>query len=191
MALAVLLGVTLAPPVSMLEQLILNRFALSEHELLLRALMTRSSTSAGAVLMVVMSVCVGPLVAELFFRGALFSALHRSRGLSAAAAVSIVACALFGLDARAVPGLILLGSAQALLRIVSGSLVPCIALHVAFGATFALGRLWGVVDVMGHLKLPALVAAGAWVAAALLAHAISSVGRSSEDAERARAEDAS
>lgn len=191
MALSLLLGVALAPPVAMLDQLVLDRFALTERELILRALLARGSTPAAAVGAVVASVCVGPLVSELFFRGALFSTLHRSAGLGAAALVSVLGFAFSTADLRAVPGLLLVGSAQALVRSVSGSLVPCIALHVALGASFAMGRLWGAVDVMGHLKLPALVAAGAWLGAALLAHAISSIARDSEDAERARVEDAS
>jgi hypothetical protein len=64
--------------------------------------------------------------------------------------------------------------------------LPALALHVGFGTVLTVGAITGA-----KIGASAGVALVGWLGVGMLAYAVQSVARSSEDAEEARAEDAS
>ena len=80
-----------------------------------------------------------PLFEEGLFRGVALPALVRPLGrLGAVLATALTFGALHGADPESVPPLILLGLALGWLRLASGSLWPCVALHLANNALVLL-----------------------------------------------------
>ncbi|HKQ68833.1 MAG TPA: CPBP family intramembrane glutamic endopeptidase [Polyangiaceae bacterium] len=138
---AALLGLALQGPVSLVEDVIYAKFPLSEANLAeLRELLTAQTTPQRIVLLVAAGL-VGPVVEEMFFRGALFKGLRREH----TDALTVVGVSLLFAAAHRdlrsfVPdmmGALVMGY----LRLVSGSLWPSILLHVAFNAVAVVTAL--------------------------------------------------
>jgi hypothetical protein len=75
------------------------------------------------------------------------------------------------------------------LRAVSGSLLPCLGLHVAFNMVGVLLLVTGVSTPTTALPIPIAVQVGGWVAAFALTYALHRLGQSSPEAAEARRED--
>jgi membrane protease YdiL (CAAX protease family) len=89
------------------------------------------------------AVFVAPPVEEFVFRGVLFSGLARSSSVGVAACVSTVVFALVHISGwppywPAIAAVLLLGGAAQRARIVSGSLAPGLAMHVAYNVGLML-----------------------------------------------------
>ena len=113
------------------------------------------------ILMFVTVVVGAPIVEEIMFRGYLFAALTRWKGPWPAAVIS---GALFGLahvlahPPIAWPQLAVMGFLLALVFWITGSLLPCIALHAANNAlvmSLSLGWTWQV--PLAVVGIPALI----------------------------------
>ena len=184
------LGITLQLPAQSLEQLVTHYFPLSAPELLERSLLF-SGGSVGHVVALLLAVgCVGPLVEELFFRGALFGGLRRGQSVAGAVVVSSVAFALSHLDFRQWLPLLVVAFALGYLRAVGGSLLPCLALHVGFNTVTIIGILTGVSTVTRPMHIGPPLAIAGWGATLALLYAVQVVASRSPEAEQARLEDA-
>ncbi len=95
---------------------------------------------------IVMAIAIAPPVEEFVFRGALWTGFERSWGPIGA---GIVVTALFvcmhllesGRYPPAIAAIATLGAACIVARVLSGSLVPPIAMHMAYNAVIAIGTL--------------------------------------------------
>jgi uncharacterized protein len=188
-ALGLALGLALLLPVDSLRQLVERRFPTPEAELAERAMLLSADTLVQKVLLVAAVVCAGPLVEELFFRGALFGAVRRGQAAAGAAIVTTIAFTLSHLDWRAWPSLLLVAAVLGYLRAASGSLLPCLALHVAFNGAGIAALFTGVSTVTRPMPLPAGVLIFGWLLTLALLAGVQYVADKSSRALEARAED--
>jgi len=191
-ALGLLLGGLLHLPAAALRGAVERLAPTPPDALARRALLLEVSGPADLVGTVLVVACLVPLAEELWTRGVVFGLVAPSGGRAVAAAVSVAAfVALHALAWRELPTLILTGGALGLLRAVSGSLLPPLALHVAFNATMVLALVTGMASATRPLAPgPAAVALGSLGVAGLLLLS-GWVGLRSLAARQAREEDAS
>lgn len=162
----------------------------AEQDLAAQALLLSASSPLRLVVVLLVVACVGPLVEELFFRGALFGALLRGRGVGAASAVSGLCFVVGHLNHRKWPALAVVALVLSHLRAVSGSVLPGLAMHVAFNAVTVLAVFAGEGRTTMPERidlLPALLGAAATVALSLAVHHVAS---RAPGVRRGRAEDA-
>lgn len=150
-------------------------------------LILASHTSIESVALVLVLVGLVPLAEEIFFRGAVYGALRRSRSTPyAAAVVSAAGFTLCHVNLQLLLPIAFVASVFGFLRASSGSLYPSLVAHMAFNAVPVVTSLQGlhVVEIWVHQFgfeiFAALVVAGA------LFHAVAS---RSERAAHDRAED--
>jgi len=189
-ALGLLLGALLQLPAAPLRGLVERLAPTPPEALARRALLFEVTGPVDLVGTVVVVACLVPLAEELWTRGVLFGLVAPRRGRVVAAAVSVGAfLALHAVTWRELPTLMLAGGVLGLLRAVSGSLLPALALHVAFNATAVLSLVTGVASATRPLAPPpGVVALGSLgVLGALLA--VGGIGRRSLAARQARQED--
>jgi membrane protease YdiL (CAAX protease family) len=184
------LGLALHPPAETLRALVTRFRPESEANLAHKAALLAADTPVRAVMLVVAAVCVVPLVEEVFFRGAIFSALRRSQTAAGAAVVTALCFVMTHVEMRDWPSLLLVAIVMSHLRVASGSLLPCLALHVAFNGATIAAHLTGVSSVTQPAPLGWPVVLAGWIATAALVFAVQYVAQRSPEAERARAEDA-
>ncbi len=171
-ALGLLLGALLQLPAAALHGLVERLAPTPPEALARRALLLEVSGPADLVGTVVMVACLVPLAEELWTRGVLFGLVAPRQGRVVAVAVSVGAfLVLHAVSWRDLPTLTLAGGVLGLLRAVSGSLLPALALHVAFNATGVLSLVTGAASATRPLALsPGVVALGLLgILAALLA----------------------
>ena len=185
-ALGVGIGGLLPFATGSLDALIEAKFPASEEAKVVSQLLFSTTSSARAIGLVVATSIVLPLVSELCFRGAIFGAMRRSGPLALATGCAAVTPVLADFEWRRWPALFLVGIFASHVRAASGSLLPALALHVGFGTVITIGAITGArfgsgtgVTVVG------------WLGVVALAYAVQTVSRDNEDAEEARAEDAS
>jgi membrane protease YdiL (CAAX protease family) len=183
------IGVVLPFPAESISQLVLRLFPLGERAMIERVLYHRAESSSAAVAMALVGVCLVPLAEEVLFRGALFGLLRRNRSLAGAVVGSTIAFVIAHLDPRDWPSLCLVGLVLAYVRAVSGSLFAALALHVGFGAVGVHAALTGLATSSGGVPLSLPLVLGSWILLVVLVMGVQWFGRSSEEAERARAED--
>jgi uncharacterized protein len=183
------LGLVLQAPADTLRALVERFRPLGEEELARRAALFEAETPLRAVLLIVAAACVVPLVEELFFRGAIFGGLRRSQGAVGAAVATAACFVITHVDVTLWPSLILVSIVLSHLRIASGSLLPCLALHVGFNGAAIAAQLTGVTSVTSPTPLGLPVVLAGWAATAGLVFAVQYVAQRSPEAERARAED--
>lgn len=124
-------------------------------------------TAATVALIAVFAVVIAPIVEETFFRGYVFTALRTSLPVGWAAVITGVifgAVHGFGSPIGFLPPLAVLGTVLCLVYWKTGSLLPCIALHLtnnAIALTVALDWTWqglvlwvGAMAVASALVLP-------------------------------------
>jgi uncharacterized protein len=184
------LGVSLHFPAESLRQLA-ERLAPTPSEVLAqRAALLDGSTPLRAALVLVVVGCVGPLVEELFFRGALFGALRRTHAVVGSTLVSAMAFVISHLDPRMWLPLLVVSAVLGYLRAASGSLLPGLALHVAFNTVTVIAVASGVSSLTAPEDVAAEVLLPGWVVTGLLLLGAARLSRS-PDAETARAMDES
>jgi uncharacterized protein len=167
--LSALLGVAIQAPTSVLADFI-ERVLPSQPGLLEeRALRLTPTSTLHALTIAAIVIGGGPLLEELFFRGALFGALERTH--ARVESVLLVACcfALAHLDPRLFLPLFLVGLALSYVRALTGSIWPGLFLHATFnGVTLALvfagsmpgGRMTALphlLTILGSLVAGALI----------------------------------
>jgi membrane protease YdiL (CAAX protease family) len=187
--LGALLGLAMQLPMNALYAAVLERFPLQEPSSL-QPHYDAASLPVRAVMGFVL-VAAGPAIEEVFFRGALFAPLVR-RPESNRAWVTIVVTGVLFAAAHVwrwqdVLCIIPMGVVLGYLRHASGSLLPSIFAHACFNAV-AMGQLAMRREDMTPTPL---VLALTVAATALVVGSIVWLGRTSENARLARAEDAS
>lgn len=128
------LGIILHLPAGYLGALVERRFP-TPPPLLRAQLQQLTPSSALLALGMLLSVAViVPFAEELFFRGALFSALARSTPTFVAIWTTSIGFALAHQEPRNWPPLLLVALTLGVLRSLGGSIWPAVALHAAFNA---------------------------------------------------------
>jgi hypothetical protein len=189
-ALGLGLGVTLHGPADTLGKVV-DRFAPpSEAELVERAAALGDLSPGRGVALIVVVACVGPLMEEAFFRGALFGALRRSHSAAVSVVVTSVCFAVSHQELRVWAPSLLAAFALGFFRHASGSVLPCLALHVTFNAVMLAPVLTGLVPAHRPFDLGSGLAMAGWVLSAMILWVARRVALASPEAERARAEDA-
>lgn len=184
------LGLALQIPAGSLA-LLIEQVAPTPPEVLAeRAALLTTDRPAELAVMILVSACALPFVEELFFRGALFGGLRREHSALGAALVTALCFALSRPDIRSWPALLLLGGALSHLRMTSGSVVPCVALHVGFGAAELLALLLGISGPSSPLSVPWWAIVLGWLVAGGLGAMIQTIALQSDQAAAARQEDA-
>lgn len=188
--LAMLLGFTVHFPAEAADIGMQHLFPTSAKDLQQEMALLTADTPFGKAMILFFVACVGPLVEEVLFRGALFGALRRYRSLVATTA-AIGACFVIAHPAPLKwPALSVVAFVMTYVRAVSGSLVPTIAMHVVFNAITAVAFALGQTVDPANRKLelvPTLVFSGITV---LLVVAVRFIANRAPAARRGRAEDA-
>lgn len=142
MLLAIVAGAALVPAGSWLEAAVEAKFPSPppDPEIVDQLLGTPAKRAAALVA----SIAILPVVSELFFRGALFTPLRRGRRVDVVVFATAAYDALFYQDARVLASCVLMLVAVGWVRATTASVIPAIALRVAFAgvglAPEALGR---------------------------------------------------
>ena len=187
--LGLLLGIALQAPADTLQAIVEAVAGPPSEELLLRrAAMMRAESELEAAMMMLSAACVVPLVEELLFRGAFFGGLRSHSSAVSAAFMSGLAFVICHLDPRVWLPLAAVAVVLSLLRVVSGSVLPGFALHLAFNAVTLALVVLRIVAVDRRLDLPWHLSLAGWVATLLLLYAVLRVAESDE-ATRARIQD--
>jgi uncharacterized protein len=185
---AILLAAALTPPIDALFEVMLRRYPDSKEaggrisDLLANA-STPKLIAFGAIIMV-----IGPILEEIFFRGALFNPIERAYPASRSIAVGITAFlfAAAHLDHQELIPLALLGLALGFLRQQSGSLIPPILLHMSFNGVGFYAILTTAPSASATTSPSRLILAGTSAAALLLlglAHLISTRSEAAANAQ--------
>jgi membrane protease YdiL (CAAX protease family) len=190
LGIAVALGVSLHWPAGAIESLSQRFMPTPKETIEARLSLLSTASPSDLALLVLVVACVGPLVEELFFRGALYGALRRRYSL-VGASVAVAVCFVVGhLDVYAWLPLAAVSIAMTHLRAMTGSLLPPLATHMTFNAVTVLGVSTAPVheiEVPPLEVLPALVGTSVTLLLMGLVHYVS---RRAPTARRARAEDA-
>lgn len=132
--LAIALGVALEAPVNRVYQVIDARWPTSakQEEALLEIL--AGAGTAERILIGLAIVAVGPLIEEMFFRGAIFSPMRRRHGPLAVAALTGALFAVAHVQWQVFVPIGIVGVVLGFVRATSGSLWPALLLHATFNA---------------------------------------------------------
>jgi membrane protease YdiL (CAAX protease family) len=182
------LGLVVHLPAESIREVVERYYPTPTDVLSARAAMLSGRTPLDVVLVLLSVACVGPLVEEIFFRGGLFGALRRHHSVTSASVTTAIAFVVGHFDPRLWPSLVIVAVVLAYLRAASGSLLPCLALHVAFNTVTVLAFVTGVSSVTTPTKLPLGMVLAGWGATAGLVVWAQRLARSPEAAV-ARAED--
>ncbi len=144
--LAIALGIVAHFPAESVDSLVAKFFPESAADLLAESTLLAAGSSLRLVVVLLVVACVGPLVEELFFRGAIFGALRQSHSLAGTASVTAICFVIGHLNFRKWPALIVVAFALTYLRAASGSLLPSLAMHVVFNAVSVLAFFLGDVS---------------------------------------------
>lgn len=189
-ALGVALGLVLHVPAESLRNLMEQLVPTPESDLAQRALLLGTEGWAEVVALFVVVAAVVPLVEELLIRGALYGGVVRSSSPTHAVGVTAIAfVVLHLLQWRNAPALLLAGGVLSYLRAASGSLVPPLALHVAFNATTVLALATGAGSATDPLVTTWPVTLGGWAALLGLLYGAQWLSVRSPEAAIARATD--
>jgi membrane protease YdiL (CAAX protease family) len=184
------LGLALQIPAESLRQLVETVWPPSEPELVARAALFSVDSAARVAVIMLVAACLVPLVEEVFFRGVLFSALRRFHGGLTTAIVVAVCFVVSHADTSNWLPLALVAFVLSHLRLVSGSLLPCLALHVGFNAVTVASVLTGISSVTSPLDLAWWMVGLGWIVTIGLVVAVQSLGGRSPEARDAREQDA-
>lgn len=177
-------------PADSLRQIVERIAPLTEQEELQRAVRLTVESPVQAVMLVAVVACVVPVAEEIFFRGALFGALTRSgRRVGGAALMTSLTFTLSHADPRLWAPIGVVALMTGYLRVVSGSLLPCMALHVGFNTVTVLGAVTGRIRAGEDVHLPPGWVVGGWLLAAALLVTVGWLAGGSEQAARGRRED--
>jgi membrane protease YdiL (CAAX protease family) len=188
--LGLVLGLVAHFPAESIDVLVERHLPGSAEELAAEATLLAASTPLRLVVVLFVIACLGPLVEELFFRGALFGALRKNHGALGAGTVSGLCFVLDHLNYRRWPALAVVALIMTHLRVVSGSLLPSLVMHVAFNAVTVLAFFTGQVSLDRPPTLELWPTLGGAVATLVVMFAVQLIATRSADARRGRAEDA-
>ena len=185
-----LLGLSLQIPAEALQRIVFHFWPESPDMVELQAQMMRMDTSLARVAIPLAVVVVGPMIEEMFFRGALLSGLRRHHG---EAMVVLVIASLFA-GAHGSPQLFLplfvVGAIVTMLRTLSGSLVPSLIAHMTFNAVPVFGVMFGWITIeQDPGAFPLSVAIGGTGVTLVLLAAMLYLARRNQRTDRARQED--
>lgn len=185
--LALATGLLLAPGLTIVDDVMAQRFPLSSEETEFLAKILDVSSRGQRIVFFASGALVIPLCDELFFRGVIFRGLRRGR----AEGIAVIGTALLyalsrGTDLRSLPSGLVLGLLASWLRGRSGSIVPAILANVGLMSATFFPILQGKNDV----DVGARIAIGGVIAAALCAWGAALVFMRSERAEEGRLMDA-
>ena len=186
-ALGAALGVALKLPAESLTRVVERWFPTPESQLSSRAALYRTDTIGQVLVLLVVLCLLAPLVEELFFRGACYGRLARS-GAKLAALVSGATFVVVHPDPRHWPALSVVAAVLSCLRVASGSLLPCLGLHVTFNAAGVLALVTGAASATRPLDVSLGPLLASWLAAGLLLVVLVRLAND-PGASRARAED--
>jgi hypothetical protein len=172
--LSVLLGLAIHIPVEVIFRSIEQRWPGPSQDL------ARSFLEAGTAKKIAIGVIlvgIGPLVEEIFFRGALFRPLRKTSSASATIAVTSVMFAISHFAPQTYVPIALVGVALGIARHASGSLFPPFLLHAAFNGLSLVAMATTPLDAADRASPPLWVtlagtavtvglAAGLWVVGA-------------------------
>jgi membrane protease YdiL (CAAX protease family) len=181
------LGVCLKLPAESLTNVAERLYPTGEEQLLSRAELFRSDGALNILVLLVVLCLAGPLVEELFFRGASYGRLVKA-GPRIAASVSGATFVVVHADLRHWPALFIVAAVLSYLRLAGGSLLPCLGLHVAFNATGVFALVTGAASPTRPLDVPVVPLVGSWLGAGVLLGLSARLCQNPE-ASRARAED--
>jgi len=164
------LGLAATVPANALHHVIVTRFPFDEPLRIVEV--WGLATPPTRLMMALMIAVVGPVVEEVFFRGALFGGLRAREELARptlhAVFVSSLLFTIVHVRWQSFAPILLVGLLIAGLRVLSGSLVPAILAHVAFNAAGVAELVRGEELVpspplaIGGLALTALLFGAAW-----------------------------
>jgi membrane protease YdiL (CAAX protease family) len=161
---ALLLGVALCPAADRISVMIQTLFPLPKEVLEAQQESMRVRSSAHGVIFALMVVVIGPFVEELFFRGALFTALKRHATTFETVGTTALLFTLFHPEPRLWLPILLLAVMLGAVRSRTGSLYPAVLVHAGFnGTSLALshalkGEPVGLPLVLGGLLAAVLAA---------------------------------
>jgi uncharacterized protein len=141
--LALLLGLALEGPLGAMYQAIDRRWPNTGE---VEAELIRTITEGGTVKQIALGlvlVVLGPILEEVFFRGALVRPLRHRHGAPLVVAVTTMLFAAAHLEPQKILPIGLFGLALGVLRVASGSLLPPILLHATYNAFPFLAILHG------------------------------------------------
>jgi membrane protease YdiL (CAAX protease family) len=187
----VLLGIAAQVPADSLRALIEHFSPSSEQDLLEKAAMLQTESVVQAVMLVFVAACLVPLAEEMFFRGALYGALRRSgRSAVAAGTVTSIGFAVSHLDPKLWLPILFVAGLLGFLRVLTGSLLPCLGLHVGFNSVTVIGAVTGLISLEGGAEVPVVGVVLGWLLTAVLLATVVWLARRSEHAARSRRDDA-
>jgi membrane protease YdiL (CAAX protease family) len=132
------LGIAARFPAEGVDSVVGHFFPQKAEDLAAESALFAASSPVRLVLVLLVVACVGPLVEELFFRGALFGALRQHHSLLGSTIVTATCFVVGHLNVRHWPALTIVALILSHLRAVGGSLLPSLAMHVAFNAVTVL-----------------------------------------------------
>jgi len=182
--LALAIGVSLHGPLTLIADVIYSRFPLSDQDMqTMRELLT-ASRLRDQIAVVAAAGVVGPVVEEVFFRGALYRHVRRVHppGLTLFGVSLLFAAA--HLDPRSFLPDFLGGLAMGYVRVLSGSLWPAILLHAAFNTVSMLVAVRSGPDADFFSRQENLVAVPVTLALVALYGAVALRSRFSADAHQ-------
>ncbi len=185
--LALVLGVVAQVPADSLLGLSELVFQPTEEELLRRALLFRTETPLQAVMMVLVVACLVPVAEEVFFRGVLFGTLRRfGKPGVGAAIVTGLGFTFSHFDIAQWLPILFMAGLLGLVRVVSGSLLPCLALHVGFNALTIVGVVTGLIPAYGDVQVPVFFAVAGWLFTGALLMTVAWLSTGSAEAAESR-----
>lgn len=170
------IGVLVHVPADWLYELVQAKFPSSPEEIAERSALLKPEGLVHAAFLGLVLAALVPLSEEIFFRGAIFGALRRSRVSSIRAAVLTgVGFVVCHFEPKYWPALAFVAIVLSALRAASGSILPSLAVHVGFNLLTVVLNAMGVSDeelerilpvesalVCGVVLLTLLGGVGAW-----------------------------
>jgi membrane protease YdiL (CAAX protease family) len=170
--LALALGVVLQIPAGTLVELVDKVWRTTDAELAERLARISAHSLDRRILITAVVAGFGPLIEELFFRGALAAALLKNAP-RIGTGICVAACfAVAHVDPRLWPALFVVGLALSYVRIASGSLWPGFALHAGFNLTTLATVFYERVPTGRPPPMPWVIVAVGWGMSALILVAI-------------------
>ena len=189
--LAALFGVALQVPADWLEFLVTRVWPIPASQLEDQLQMLQMTSPLQRVMVPVVTVCVGPAVEELFYRGVLQSGLRKQHP---GATVVVLVAALFAaahVTPQLLPAYFAVGVALSGLRALSGSLLPSLIAHMFFNAVAVVSLMVeGPSADLQSRPLPIGITIGGIGATLALSMIFILIARRSVRAQHARQEDA-
>lgn len=188
--LAALLGMAVQVPANALYDLLVRRWPTAQpREESLQELLAGGVPAR--ILFFVILVLAGPLIEEVFFRGALFRPLRRRHDALGTVLVTSVLFAMAHLEWQLILPIGLVGLSLGLLRSASGSLLPSFVMHGLFnGITLASVYMRSPAEIADAQPIPLLVTIGGSAVTIVLLGLVHLLGKRSEAARLARGKDA-